>query len=86
MLVVAHTLYKIAMNPYAIDADQTLTTIHQPNALGKDPLTGIKTQSTLIIIKALDINLMVIMTQMFNYQLPPVNQTTSLNYWKPQRK
>ena len=30
-------------------------------------------------ITALEVNLMVTMTQMFNYQFPPVNQTTSPN-------
>ena len=30
----------LAMNQYAINADQTLTAIHQPNALEKDSLTG----------------------------------------------
>ena len=32
MLVAACTLYEIVMNQYAINADQTWTAIHQPNA------------------------------------------------------
>ena len=36
MLVVAHTLYEITMNQYAIDTDQIWRAIHQLNVLGKD--------------------------------------------------
>ena len=45
ILVVAHTLYGVAMNQYAIGADQTWTAIHQLNVLGKKNLTGNKNKS-----------------------------------------
>ena len=50
MLVVAHTLYEIAMNQCTINADQTYTAIYQPNALVEDPLIGNNKQSSCVII------------------------------------
>ena len=48
MLVVAQTLYKIAMSQYAIDANQTWTAMHWLSALGKDPLTARKDQPLML--------------------------------------
>ena len=85
MLVAAHTLYEITMNQYVIDADQTWS--HTPAKCSrKRPLTGNRNQSHYKIITALEVNLMVIVTQMFNNQVPPVNWSTLPNHWKPQRK
>ena len=67
MLATAHTLLKIVMNQYVIDASQILTIIQQPNVLGKYPTIDSKNQTPLIIIIALEINLIVRMTQMWNF-------------------
>ena len=60
--------------------------IHQLNVIGKDHQTDGKHQTPLIIITALETNLMVTLAQTCNYPFPPVNWTILLHYWKPQGK
>ena len=51
----------------------------------KRPTNRQQNQTFLTLTTAIGFNKMVRMTQMLNYQFPPVNWTTSPNYWKPQR-
>ena len=82
-------------NPHLVrDCNESICNRCSPNldkhmlakCIRKGPFNRSKYQSPLIIITALEINLMATVTQMCNCLFPPLNWTILLNCWKPQRK